>query len=155
MQGCLETFRIGSAFFVNGIATLEADAARTQIAGDVNPPLWLAGHLLDSRKYLLELFGVERELPFGTTFREKYDPSADYPGMDEIKEKWGAISDELFEKMAAASDDHFDTPIDWNIPVSDKTVRGAVLFYTYHEAYHMGQISYARRGMGMDGLVPY
>jgi hypothetical protein len=57
--------------------------------------------------------------------------------------------------MEAAGDDHFAKEIDWNLPNGDKTVRGAILFYTYHEAWHLGQIAYARKGMGMDGLVPF
>ena len=57
--------------------------------------------------------------------------------------------------MEAASGDHFATPVDWGVPNGDKTVRGAVLFYMYHEGWHMGQIAIARRAMGMEGLVPY
>ena len=155
MQTSLATFKIGSFFFLDKIADMSEEDARRQIAGDINPPLWLTGHLLDCRKYLLDLFGEEREMPFGTKFREKYDPAADYPTMAEIKAKWVEISDELFEKIEAASDDFFLTPIDWNLPNKDKTVRGAILFYTYHEGYHMGQIAYAKRGMGLEGLVPY
>jgi len=155
MQACLNTFKIGDSFFLKGIATMDDAAARKQIAGDINPALWLAGHLLNCRKYLLDLFGEEREMPFGKKFGEKYDPSADYPSLAEIQGKWESISGELFEKMEAANDDHFATPIDWNLPNQDKTVRGAILFYTYHEGYHMGQIAYAKRGMGLEGLVPY
>jgi len=155
METCLNTFKLGSAMFLEGVATMDAETARKRIAGDVNPPLWLAGHLLDHRKYLLDLFGKEQEMPFGLTFREPYDPAKEYPSMEQIKEKWVAISDQLFEKMAAASDDDFATPVDWNLPNGDKTVRGAVLFYIYHEGYHLGQISYTRRGLGMKGLVPF
>jgi len=155
MHTSLKTFKLGNAFFLKGIATLDEEVAFRQAVGDTNPILWLAGHLLDCRKYLLDLFGEEREMPFGLKFREKYDPSIDYPTLAEIQEKWVSISDELFEKMEAASDDHFATPVDWNLPNGDKTVRGAVLFYTYHEGWHMGQIAFARRAMGMEGLVPY
>ena len=155
MHTSLRTFKIGNSFFLKGIATMDDDAARTQIAGDLNPVLWIAGHLLDCRKYLLDLFGEEREMPFGSIFRDAYDPAVSYPGMQEIKDRWVSISDELFEKMEAASDDFFLKEIDWNLPNGDKTVRGAILFYVYHEGYHMGQIAYAKRGMGMEGLVPH
>ena len=91
MHTSLKTFKIGSMFFLDGIAGMNEEDARTQIAGDINPPLWLAGHLLDCRKYLLDLFGEEREMPFGSKFRDKYDPSAEYPTLAEIKEQWAEI----------------------------------------------------------------
>jgi len=155
MQTSLETFKLNSGFFLNGVATLDDKTARQRIAGEVNPIIWMAGHLLNCRKYLLDLFGEERELAFEPKFREKYDPDGDYPSMSEIKDAWESISDELFDKMAQASDDHFTKEIDWNLPNGDKTVRGAILFYVYHEGFHFGQIAYARRGMNMTGLVPY
>lgn len=155
MKTCMNMFQAGSAFFEQGIATLDEESARRQVAGDVNPILWLAGHLLDSRKYLLDLLGGEQEMPFGDTFRSKYDAAKEYPSLAAIKSKWEAISGQLFEKLESADDARFEESIDWNLPIGDKTVRGALLFYTYHEGYHMGQISYARRAMGMDGLVPY
>lgn len=153
MQSCLNTLKLGDELFVHKVATLDDESARTRIAGDVNPVLWLAGHLLMSRNYLLGLFGDERELAFADQLQKEYDPD-DYPSLAEIKEAWLDISKELSARMEAAGEDDFTRPIDWNLPNRDKTVRGAVLFYTYHEAWHLGQIAYARKGMGMDGLVP-
>ena len=57
--------------------------------------------------------------------------------------------------MNQASDDDLEKAIEWDLPNNDKTVRGAFLFYSYHEAWHFGQIAYARRSNGMEGLVPY
>jgi hypothetical protein len=155
MQTCLNTLKFDHEFFVHKIATLDDDAARQRVGEDVNPIVWIAGHLLNSRVYLLGLFGEERELPFDSCFKDKYDPSASYPSLAEMKDAWVGVSEELFAKMEQASDDHFQKPIDWNLPNQDKTVRGAVLFYTYHEGWHLGQIAYVRKALGMEGLVPY
>jgi len=155
MRTALNTLELDNRFFLNGIATLDDETARRAVVDNTNPILWLAGHLLNCRKYLLDLFGDETKLSWEMKFREKYDASADYPSMSELKQAWVKISDELFAKMEQASDDHFTKEIDWNLPNNDKTVRGALLFYIYHEAWHLGQIAYARKGMGMEGLVPY
>lgn len=155
MQTVLNTFKFDNGFFLDGIATLDDETARRLVVDNTNPVIWLAGHLLNSRKYLLELFGDTRELSWEPKFREKYDPSAAYPALAEIKEAWVSISDALFSAIEQASDDHFTKEIDWNLPNGDKTVRGALLFFAYHEAWHLGQVAYARRGMNMKGLVPY
>jgi hypothetical protein len=153
MQTCLNTLRLGDEFLIHKIATLDADAARRRVAGEVNPIVWLAGHLLMSRNYLLGLFGEEKEFAFASQLEKPYDPSARYPSLSELKDAWVSVSDDLFARMEKADGDHFTAAIDWNLPNGDRTVRGAVLFYTYHEAWHLGQIAYALRGMGMEGLV--
>lgn len=155
MQTVLNTFKLGDGMFRAGIATLDDDTARRLVVSNANPVLWLTGHLLDFRKYLLDLFGDVRDLPWESKFREKYDPSADYPSMAELADTWTSISQALFSKIEHADDDDFDKEIDWNLPNNDKTVRGALLFYAYHEAWHLGQIAYARKGMGMEGLIPF
>jgi len=155
METCLRTLELGNAFFLEKIAKMDDAAVRERVAGEVNPIIWLAGHLLLSRNYLLGLFGKARDLAFESKFTSKYDPAAEYPSMATLESAWIDVSDALLKHMRKASDDHFSKRIDWNIPNGDKTVRGAVLFYTYHEGWHMGQIAYARKGMGMDGLVPF
>ena len=155
METVANTLAIGDHFFVNSIATMDDDALRRRVVDNTNSVLWLAGHLLNMRMYLLGLFGDDRKLPWEQKFKDAYDPSADYPSMAELKEKWVSIAEALQKQMRAASDDHFEKAIDWNLPNGDKTVRGACLFYAYHEGWHLGQVAYARKGMGMAGLVPY
>lgn len=155
IQTSINTLRLGDAMVANRIATMDDDAARRRVAGDTNPIVWLTGHLLASRNYLLGLFGDELDLPSAEFLKKPYDPSADYPAIADIAKAWGRVSEALFAKMEQASDDHYTMAIDWNLPNGDKTVRGAILFYTYHEAWHLGQIAYSRKGMGMDGLIPF
>jgi uncharacterized damage-inducible protein DinB len=154
MQTVLNTFELDDALFMNGVATLDDDTANLPVVSGTNSVKWLTGHLLNSRKYLLDLFGDSKELPWESKFREKFDPSAEYPSMAELKKAWVEVSDALSTKMKQASDDHYTQAIDWNLPNGDKTVRGALLFYGFHEAWHLGQIAYARKGMGMSALAP-
>lgn len=153
MQTVFNTLKLSDQLFMKGVASLDDDTARRTVVDDTNNIQWLAGHLTVHRKFLLELFGKDHELPWMSKFREKYDPKADYPPLSEIVSHWKRISGDLADLMPQASDDRFDEALDWNLPNGDKTVRGALLFYMYHEAWHLGQIAYARRGMGLEGLV--
>lgn len=153
MQTVLNTLKLNDHFFQQGIAPLDDETLRRRVADDVNPMIWLAGHLLNGRKYLLDLFGDERALAWESKFGEKYDPSIAYPSIADLAGAWKGISAALFREMEQASDDHYAKAIDWNLPHDDKTVRGALLFYMYHEAWHFGQVAYARKAMGMEGLV--
>jgi len=153
MQTVSNTFELGDRLFHDGVATLVDDDARRIVVDNANPVVWLAGHLLNSRKYLLELFGEDHELPWEPKFREKYDPTAEYPAMSQLADAWTDISESLRSRMARASETDFAREITWELPNGDKTVRGALLFYAYHEAWHLGQIAYARKAMGKEGLV--
>lgn len=153
MQTVARTYELGNRLFMGGVATLDDADARRIVADNTNPVIWLAGHLLNSRKYLLGLFGDERELTWEMKFRDKYDPSTDYPPMSELVDTWTSISDALHAKIKQADDEQLAREITWDLPNGDKTVRGALLFYSFHEAWHLGQIAYALRGMGKDGLV--
>jgi hypothetical protein len=155
MQTIVNSFKLGNDLFLKGIATLDDAAASRQVVDNTNPPRWLAGHMLMSRWHLLSLFTDAEELPWASKFAGKFDPAVDYPTMSELKNAWVTVSDALFAQMSQATDDHFSQAIDWKLPNNDKTVRGACMFLCYHEAWHLGQIAYARKGMGMEGLVPY
>ena len=43
-------------------------------------------------------------------------------------------------------------PAPRDFPVPDKTIRGAINFLAYHEAYHLGQMGYLRKWLGKDSL---
>ena len=96
MNATLNTLEMDNHFFLNGVFTLDDDEARRSVVDNTNPVLWLAGHLLNSRKYLLDLFGEVYELPWELKFREKYDPAVDYPTMAEMKDAFVEISTALF-----------------------------------------------------------
>ena len=96
MGTVLNTLKLDDELFTRAVAGLDDETARRRIADNVNPIIWLVGHLLNHRKYLLDLFGDERPLPWEMKFREKYDPSIEYPKIAELSETWMSISKALF-----------------------------------------------------------
>ena len=59
------------------------------------------------------------------------------------------------DKLAQVSESELTKELDYKLPHGDNTVRGALIFFAYHEAWHFGQIAYVRKCLGMEGLVPY
>ena len=108
-----------------------------------------------TRAHVLELFGRKIELPWTEKFRSKFDASTDYPDMAELQGAWNEISAQLFPALEQATDEDLDRKLDYELPHGENTVRGAVVFFTYHEAWHLGQIAFVRKSTGNDGLVPY
>ena len=148
-------FKFNDTLFAEKVATLDKKATDTRIAGDVAPAIWIAGHLTNYRVHLLELFGTKREFKWAPLFQKPYDASESYPSMSELKDIWMNVSSELHETLAQATEEQLSAPLKYELPHGNNTLRGAFTFFYYHEAWHLGQLAYIRRGLGMEGLVPY
>ncbi|MDH3216909.1 MAG: DinB family protein [Candidatus Krumholzibacteria bacterium] len=148
-------FKFDDSLFFEKIASLEDGVTVKTVSGQANPILWLAGHLLNSRRHMLELLGTKKDLQWAPFIRSAYDASTEYPKMSDIKETWSEISGQLFEALDQVSDEDLDRKLDYELPHGDNTVRGSIIFWAYHEAWHLGQIAYIRKCIGMEGLVPY
>lgn len=148
-------YKFDDNLFQNGIGNLEKDHTLKKVSEDTAPILWIAGHLTSVRYHLLNLLGGKKEFPWPKIFDEAYDLSKDYPDMAEIANAWNEILDTFHEKLAQAAESDLTKTLDYKLPHNDNTVRGALIFFAYHEAWHFGQIAYVRKCLGMDGLVPY
>ena len=59
----------------------------------------------------------------------------------------------LRARFAQLTEADLAAPAPRSFPIEDKTMRGAVLFLTYHESYHAGQMAYVRKCLGYPGVV--
>ena len=151
----LELLKLNSKLFEERIAPLTNEQALYRGSGHTNPILWIVGHLVNSRVYMLELLGDKRDYSWGTSFKEAYSPGRIYPSLSALSEVWQEVSQEIFNKLPAASHEALNAEISYSLPQGIKTVRGAFVFWLYHEAWHIGQIAFLRREQDMEGLVPY
>jgi hypothetical protein len=150
-----QLLRINTHLFARALDGLNDDEVWMR-PGDVsNPMIWVAGHLVYSRSGLARLLGGERVEPWNERFARgvAMGDRAEYPGLAEVVRAWDAITGVLFEHLAQAGDRQLSAPSPMDFPVADKSVRGAVGFLTYHEAYHVGQMGYLRKWLGYAALV--
>jgi hypothetical protein len=101
------------------------------------------------------MLGVKKDVAWQEFFRKgsKGDDFSRYPKLAEVRQVWQEITPQLVQVLEAASDEQLSAPAPRDFPVADKTMRGAILFLAFHEAYHVGQMSYLRKCLGKDGLV--
>ncbi len=151
----IDLLKMGNSLFMEKIGTLDNETAGKRVSDKANSILWMAGHLCSTRAHMLELVGGKADLPWQKLFTEEFDASKDYPEMATIRDAWVSVSDQFFEKVEAVSEDALSKALEYELPHGNNTVRGAIVFFAYHEAWHLGQIAYARKCMNMDGLVPY
>lgn len=153
IEDATSLFKFNHGVFLEKVADLENDVASKRASNKVNPIIWMAGHLTECRNQVLGLVDKPVKLSWGNQFSKPYDPSATYPSMAEVKQAWIEVSDKLHKALGKVDSKKLDEKIELGAPVARQAVRGGIIFFLYHEAWHLGQVSYAMKGLGMDGLI--
>ncbi len=150
-----EQFRITTNLFIKAMSGIEPERAMIRPGPVSNPLLWLAGHLTHFRSRLLTVLGVPRDFPWGSVFDTgaKVGPAEIYPKPEEIVAVWEEISELLFDRLAALTPEDLNAPPSARVPTTDATLRGAIGYFSLHEAYHVGQMGYVRKWLGMTPII--
>ena len=96
---------------------------------------------------LANMIGVEAENPFSNTYWGAIEDK-DYPEIKEVTKHFPSITSLLINKLSIMTDAELDTKAAPDKP----STADMVSFFVYHEAYHLGQIGYARKMIGLEAL---
>ncbi|MFH0881728.1 MAG: DinB family protein [bacterium] len=128
--------------------TIEKSLIR--MSGGGNSLNWVLGHLLKSRLDLLSLLGGERH-----DLEERLEPyrrvreggyrDEELMTLDELVSHWDRIDERLHQALPGAEMTGEGGEFG--------TLGNAVLFYNFHEAYHLGQAGILRRAVGLEGQI--
>ncbi len=118
-----------------------------------NSILFILGHITVSRYAIVQLLGSKENFAHNALFERgaKVLPASEYPPFSEVKEAWDKISLAMPEMLEAATEEQLATKQGFEPPGMDNNLRGILTFLAFHEAYHIGQMSYARRLNGHAG----
>jgi uncharacterized damage-inducible protein DinB len=150
-----EQFRITTNLFIKAMTGVDAEEAMRRPGPVSNPLLWLAGHLTHFRTRLLTLMGTPRDFPWGRVFDTGAKVGAPelYPTPEELVALWEETSELLMERLATLTEEDLLAPPVARVPSTDATLRGAIGYFSLHEAYHVGQMGYVRKWLGMTPII--
>ena len=119
-----------------------------------NPLLWVAGHIVQTRAMVLQILGEQADTGWGALFDRgaKIGEPKDYPSGPEVARVMREISPRLHAALAALQDEQLNRPASLPIP-GLKTLTDELAFFALHDAYHVGQLAYVRKGLGYPGLA--
>ena len=129
---------------------IDRDRALVRMSGGGNSINWLVGHLLRSRLDMLEQLGRDiselrdRLDPYRRARDEGYQDS-ELLALDELISLWDRAGEQLAEELPDARMESDDERFE--------TLGKAILFYSFHEAYHIGQTGILRRAVGLEGQI--
>jgi hypothetical protein len=153
MQPVISQLELQTLLFKNATKEFEDDLAGT-INGEANHVKWLTGHTVSTRYMMANLIGLKQAEPFPELFAEGKgrQDNVQYPSMTALVKSWDDISEKIISRLKEMKDADFNATAPFPHPMSDGTYKGLFGFFAHHEAYTIGQISYARRIHGMEAM---
>jgi hypothetical protein len=120
-----------------------------------NPMLWIFGHMVQTRVALLKLVGESFETGWGELFVRgaALDDPSRYPGRDAVEGTSRDLNARLYAKLAAITDAELARPAARPSTPAVKTLGDQISFLTMHDTYHVGQLGYVRKALGLPGVV--
>lgn len=150
-------YRLNAMTLFANLDGVTAEQALVTPPGGGNSINWIVGHLVHTRNGLLDILGAERlwakgEADCYARGAADVDPSELRP-LDDLTRDFKATKAPL--DAAIRSFDHaaLDADGPHEFPGGFKTVREAIAFLHFHESYHVGQIGFMRRIVGLPGAI--
>lgn len=151
-----QLFAVNSVLVSRALDGLTDDELWQRPGDSSNPIYWLIGHMAWSRNALLRILGGALvPIPSAKLFERGVEVAdrAAYPAVGEVVASFKAVNAALKARMEAATDAELSAASPRDFPIPDKSVRGAVAFLAFHDAYHTGQVAYLRKWLGKGQLV--
>jgi len=141
-------FQMQTAFFNKSIDGITLDDATKRINENINHIAWLTGHVISCRYMLCGMLGLQVSEPYPELFGnlKAIQDDKTYPSLLEMATVLPEITDQLITKLNSMTEEDFQKDA-----FGGKLI-DIVLFFTYHEAYHIGQIGILRKAFGYDAI---
>ena len=149
-----QQFRDTTRLYARALDGVSHEALLTRPGPRSNPLLWVAGHLVQQRTRLLGGLGPERQLPWDNLFGTGsiIGNLTTYPSVGELEAVWRSATDELMRRLELVNGASLGAPAPPQLNSTDGTLLGALAFAALHEAYHVGQMGYLRKWLGLDPI---
>jgi uncharacterized damage-inducible protein DinB len=131
---------------------LSDEQARERSRGEVGPSIaWTVGHLLYYRVHVLNLLSEESENPYEASFgKAAATDGSDYPSVAELGEAWLSVGDDFMKVLSSKSEEELDFVSEGGAH-DERSVRDQIVFFAWHEGYHVGAIGTMRKSLGLLG----
>lgn len=126
-----------------------------QMHSNANHPLWFAGHMATADNFFLSTLAPERvvkrpefDQAFGTGSQPTNNP-ADYPDPEQVLDVMNERRAALLEVLEAMDEADLEKPLPKGAPDFLPDIGSVFEMAIWHEGLHSGQLSVARRSMGL------
>lgn len=137
-----DLFKYNTGYLVKHLTPLDKSRLFIRPNYNLNPIIWILGHIVVSRGSLLELLGEEPKTetlnPYFCSGTKPLNDPSEYPHFDEILGQLGKLSTKLVRKIIEGDEPLLNRQVWGDYDTIGKNIISGYI----HEAYHIGQITY-------------
>jgi uncharacterized damage-inducible protein DinB len=143
-------FELNTDLLLNCLDGLSDAEAQHRLEAGGNSVTFLAGHLTDSRHFLVARLGQPVPNPLAHYLADvrSIEDIHQWPSLEEIRSAWLAVSAHLQTVLAELTPSDLAEARVHRFPLDDSSRLGMVTFLVQHDSYHVGQIAFIRRQLG-------
>jgi len=129
-------------------------AKKRILGGGKNSLSWVLGHMAWDRNQMIKSLGLESQYEWDDLFKSgsSCTEGENYPDIDVIRDKYDELTQTVLDFLEKVSEEDITKPLEKGFPHQDKNPLGAVVFWTWQDAYHLGQIGSIRTLLGLMPL---
>ena len=143
----IQMYQMQQGFFSKALDGISTEDSLRRVSDHTNHIAWLTGHIVSCRYMLAGMLGLEESEPYPDLFGGLKGIGNDlYPSISDLQKEMPYISEKLVEKLGDMADEEL------NAPAHGGRLIDIILFFVYHEAYHIGQIGILRKNWGYEAL---
>lgn len=149
------SFKFNAGMFNMAVEGIAPESWLLSPGNKSNHLLWIAGHVVWSRKMVLQVLGTGCPRPWEKLFARGAKPvdPVQYPKPEEILAAWAEVSGKLDSALDGASPQFLSEQAPPSGPSFDGRMSGTIAFFSAHESYHIGQMGYLRKWLGYSQAV--
>jgi uncharacterized damage-inducible protein DinB len=149
------TLELNTRLLLNALDGIDEEGARKRPNERTNHVLFIACHLVDARHYLARSLGLPSESPFKAMLdgAKGIDDVKQFPPLEEVRRAWKDVGERLSSFIAELEDSDLEKPAPFAFPIEGGgTTLGCLAFLVQHDSYHLGQVAFLRRYLGLDAM---
>jgi uncharacterized damage-inducible protein DinB len=138
----------------NCIAGMTDEQARRRVGHRTNNMGYIVLHVVDARFHLAQLLGADITNPYGERFKtvRSLEEAKELPSLAELAAAWDDVSTAVMNALHRADEEDLAKSTSTRFPIGDESMLGAVVFLAQHESYHIGQLGFIRKELGLGRM---
>lgn len=150
----IDLFALNTTLFRNCLVDLLDAQAVLRPNQHTNSVAFIAGHLVETRAWMARYVGLDCPPPFGGVLEHatSIDQIPALPSLEAIRVGWDEVSARVGERLGAMTSVDLATASSQRFPGVPNTVLGGIAFLVQHESYHIGQLAYLRKYVGLPAM---
>jgi hypothetical protein len=146
--------KVNSLLPVNSFKDVSEELSLKRPNRKTNSMLFVLLHTLDARFFMLRELGVNIKNPFGKylDWANTIDDIKKYPKLKRVISEWEKTDGVLIKKISSLTPKKINKETSINFPDGKKIIN-MITFLAEHEAYHVGQLAFIRKFLGMTAVT--